>query len=58
MQVNWYPAAFSLLEDESKEGKCMWIPVNQPTQTWPDDETNNKYQTIKKDGSIFTKPSN
>ncbi|KAG0601071.1 hypothetical protein M758_11G081700 [Ceratodon purpureus] len=47
-------ATFSLLDDESKKGECIWVPVNRPTQTWPDDETNSKYQAFKKNGSAFT----
>lgn len=47
-------AAFSLLDDESKAGECMWVPINRPTQIWPDEETKSKYQILLKDGSNYT----
>lgn len=46
--------AFSLLDDESKVGECLWVPANRPTEAWPDEETKNKHQLFMKDGSAFT----
>jgi hypothetical protein len=52
--VNWCTTAFTLIDDESKRGECTWVPVHGPTQTWPDDETNSKYQALKRHGPPFT----
>ena len=46
-----YAAAFSQLDDESKAGECVWVPIDRPTQIWPDEETKRKYQMLTKDGS-------
>jgi len=47
-------AAFSVLDDESKAGECVWVPASRPSQIWPDEETKQKYLPITKDGLLFS----
>lgn len=47
------PAAFSILDDETKSGECVWIPANRPTQIWPDDDVKRKYSAQMKDTSTL-----
>lgn len=46
-------AALSTLDDETKAGQCVWVPTTLPTQTYPDEETDRKYQFFMKDGSPY-----
>jgi NAD(P)-dependent dehydrogenase (short-subunit alcohol dehydrogenase family) len=49
-------AAFTLLDDDSKVGECLWVPANRPTEVWPDEESKSKHQLFMKDGSICFNP--
>jgi NAD(P)-dependent dehydrogenase (short-subunit alcohol dehydrogenase family) len=44
-------AAFSLLDDESVAGECVWVRFNRPTEIWPDEESKRKHQPLLEDGS-------